>query len=136
MFVKPAYLIVFAALTLPACASIIDSKHQDVAVAATYQGQTVPDSQCSLQNDEGNWQLTAPNSVVVRKSYDDMTVSCQRDGYPTGTVTLVSKANMPVWGNIVFGGIIGYIVDRSTGAGFDYPKNVTVALGETSKLKN
>ena len=74
--------------------------------------------------------------MVVRKSYDDMTVSCQRDGYPTGTVTLVSKANMPVWGNILFGGIIGYVVDRSTGAGFDYPENVNVALGETSKLKN
>jgi hypothetical protein len=33
-----------------------------------------------------------------------------------------------VWGNILIGGGIGYIIDRNTGAGFDYPATVTVNL--------
>jgi hypothetical protein len=32
------------------------------------------------------------------------------------------------WGNILLGGGIGYIVDRNTGAGFDYPPTIIVAL--------
>ena len=32
------------------------------------------------------------------------------------------KAKSMAWGNIIFGGIIGIAVDRSTGAGCQYPQ--------------
>ena len=45
-----------------------------------------------------------------------------------GHETIVSKSNGAVWGNIILGGGIGYVVDRNTGAGFDYPNSITVML--------
>jgi len=45
-----------------------------------------------------------------------------------GHQTLVSKSNGAVWGNILLGGGIGYIVDRNTGAGFNYPATVQIML--------
>ena len=35
-----------------------------------------------------------------------------------------------VWGNVIFGGVIGYTVDRSLGAACHYPSGVTVTLEE------
>ena len=35
-----------------------------------------------------------------------------------------------VWGNVIFGGVIGYAVDRSSGAACHYPSSVTVTLEE------
>jgi len=57
-----------------------------------------------------------------------MAVDCQKDGGLVGKETVVSKSNGSVWGNIILGGGIGYIVDRNTGAGFDYPGTITVVL--------
>ena len=66
--------------------------------------------------------MTSPGSVTVNKSTGDMTVECKKEGNLAGQEMLVSKANGSVWGNILLGGGIGYIVDRNTGAGFDYQK--------------
>jgi len=55
-------------------------------------------------------------------------VDCNKDGNVVGNETLVSKSNGAVWGNIIAGGGIGYIVDRNAGAGFNYPDHISVAL--------
>jgi hypothetical protein len=44
----------------------------------------------------------------------------------------VSKAQGMLWANIIAGGGIGYVVDRNTGAGFDYPNSITVFLNRVS----
>lgn len=84
---------------------------------------------CTLTNDAGKWFVTTPGSVTVQKSTGDMAVDCTKDDLK-GRENLVSKSNGAVWGNIIAGGGIGYIVDRSTGAGFDYPNVVTVILNK------
>ena len=38
------------------------------------------------------------------------------DGYHPYELTLTKKSNGWVWGNIVFGGLIGLVVDASTGS--------------------
>lgn len=82
---------------------------------------------CTLTNDAGSWFLTSPGSVTVHKSTDDLAIDCKKDSY-VGNVIAVSKSNGAVWGNILLGGGIGYIIDRNTGAGFDYPPTIVVAL--------
>ncbi|GGD00242.1 hypothetical protein GCM10011396_54700 [Undibacterium terreum] len=56
-----------------------------------------------------------------------MSIDCKKDSL-AGNVAVVSKSNGAVWGNILIGGGIGYIIDRNTGAGFDYPPSVMVTL--------
>lgn len=113
--------------TLPGCASVVSSKTQPVSVQTMLDNKEVSGVTCTLQNDEGKWFVTTPGTTVVHKSTADMAVDCKTDS-AAGHETAVSKSNGPVWGNILLGGGIGYIVDRNTGAGFDYPTNITVIL--------
>ncbi len=126
---------VIVALFLAGCASITNSKFQPVSVDASYIGKEVSDAKCSLINDKGKWYVSTPGSVMVQKSYGDMTVTCKKNGIPTGIVGLQSSSNGGVWGNILAGGIIGYAVDSSSGAGFDYPTNINVEMGKNISLK-
>ena len=118
-----------AILALTGCASITGSKLQPVSVQTVLDGKEVSGVSCTFTNDAGKWFVTSPGSVTVQKSTADMTVDCEK-GELRGRENLVSKNNGAVWGNILAGGGIGYIVDRSTGAGFDYPNTVIVVLNK------
>lgn len=118
-----------AILTLSGCASITGSKLQPISVQSVSDGQEISGVGCTLTNDAGKWFVTTPGSVTVQKSTGDMAVDCVKDDL-RGSENLVSKSNGAVWGNIIAGGGIGYIVDRSTGAGFDYPNTVIVVVNK------
>lgn len=115
-------------LALTGCASVTGSKMQPVSVQTVHEGKEVAGASCTLTNDAGKWFVTTPGSVTVNKSTGDMTVECKKEVNLAGQEMVVSKANGSVWGNIIIGGGIGYIVDRNTGAGFDYPNSITVFL--------
>ena len=116
-------------LTLTGCASITGSKLQPISVQTVQDGKEVSGVGCILTNDAGKWFVSTPGSVTVQKSTGDMVVDCTKDDLK-GREVLVSKSNGAVWGNIIAGGGIGYIIDRNTGAGFDYPNIVTVVLNK------
>jgi hypothetical protein len=127
-------IIMLLPLFLCACASITGSKHQPVSVDTYYKGKQVSDAQCRLLNNKGTWFVNTPGSVMIQKSYGDLAVNCQKDKYPSGSMNLESSSNGGVWGNILAGGIIGYAVDASSGAGFDYPTMINVELGQSVSL--
>ena len=121
-------------LTVPlfvGCASITGSKLQPGSVQTVVDSKEVSGVGCTLTNDAGKWFVTSPGSVTVQKSTGDMTVECVKDEL-RGRETVVSKAQGMLWANIVAGGGIGYVVDRNTGAGFDYPNSITVFLNKVS----
>lgn len=121
-------LVCLAALLLGGCASITGTQTQPISVQATQGSQIVSGATCTLSNDAGKWYVRTPGSVAIKKSTADLLVECAKDGV-VGQQNVVSKANTNVWGNILVGGVIGYAIDRNSGAGFDYPDAVTVALG-------
>jgi uncharacterized protein YceK len=121
------------ALALSGCASIISEKTQPVSVQTIMDNKEVAGIGCVLQNDEGKWFITSPGSTVINKSTADMTVDCKNDK-TIGHDVVVSKSNGSVWGNILLGGGVGYIVDRNTGAGFDYPTVITVELKKIEEV--
>jgi len=109
------------------CASITGSKNQPVSLTAICEAQPVNGASCTLSNDKGQWFATTPGSVMIQKSGGDLAVSCKKEE-ASGGGTFVSKANGGIWGNLLAGGIIGYAIDASSGAGFDYPPNMTVIM--------
>ena len=119
--------VIIALLSMAGCASIAGEKLQPVSVQTIYDNSEVAGVGCTLTNDAGTWFLTSPGSITVHKSTGDMAVDCKK-GDMAGHQTLVSKSNGAVWGNILLGGGIGYIVDRNTGAGFNYPATVQIML--------
>lgn len=121
-------LAVASLVALTGCASIVGEKLQPVSVQTVQDNKEVAGVGCTLMNDAGTWFVTTPGSVTIHKSTGDLAVDCTKDGGVAGHETVVSKSNGAVWGNIIAGGGIGYIIDRNTGAGFDYPNIITVVL--------
>lgn len=121
--------IITLIISTSGCASITGSKLQPLSVQTIQDGKEVAGVGCVLTNDAGKWFVTTPGSVTVQKSTGDMAVDCSKEEL-RGHETLVSKSNGAVWGNIIAGGGIGYIIDRNTGAGFDYPNSITVILNK------
>ena len=120
-----------AAVLLTGCASISGTKVQPLSLTTVFNNQEVAGIGCTLSNDAGSWFITTPGSATVHKSTGDLVIDCKRD-LLAGTTTVVSKSNTAVWGNILIGGGIGYIIDRNTGAGFDYPNTVAIMLRQVS----
>ena len=100
---------------------------QPIAVQTVHDSKEIAGVACTLTNDAGSWSVMTPGSVTVYKSTGDLAIDCKKEEI-SGRQTLVSKSNGAVWGNIIAGGGIGYIVDRNTGAGFDYPATTMIAM--------
>lgn len=128
------FLAIASLLTMTGCASIAGEKLQPVTVQTTQDNKEVAGVGCTLMNDAGKWFVTSPGSVTIHKSTGDLAVDCSKDSNTAGHATLVSKSNGAVWGNVLIGGGIGYIIDRNTGAGFDYPSSITVVLHKIGEV--
>ncbi len=119
-----------AALTSAGCSTITQSESQSLALTATHEGKPASPV-CSLKNDKGSWDSKAPANVMVRKSNEDLEVTCKQDGLPDGLLKAISRAGGSMWGNIVFGGGIGAIIDHNKGTAYDYPDQLPVKMGES-----
>jgi hypothetical protein len=117
-------LIVLAAVALSACSSIVDDDTQMVNV-----NTDPPGAKCTLQNDEGRFVVgSTPGTVMIETSCDPLMIACEKEGYQTTTSSSEDKHKGIVWGNVIFGGIVGYAVDRYSGAACKYPNDVFVTL--------
>lgn len=113
------------------CASITGSEMQQLSLTATGQDAIALDgAKCKLQNDKGTWDATTPSFVNVRRSSEDLTVECKKDGFADGLLKAVSRAAGSMYGNIIFGGGIGAIIDHNKGTGYNYPDQLPVVMGK------
>lgn len=126
------FIVIFI---ITGCASVAGERMQPITVKTVYETEEVAGVGCTLTNNTGSWFLTTPASISVHKSTGDLAIDCKKEIY-VGNQTLISKSNGAVWGNILIGGGIGYIIDRNTGAGFDYPTTITVMLRKLTETKN
>lgn len=125
----PMVVVVTAALS-GGCASITGSELQSVTVITrTRGGLPVREASCTLNNDRGIWIVSTPGSVVVQRSAGDLSISCEKEGLPTGTGRAVSRANAGMFGNIIFGGAVGAVVDHGKGTAYDYPNLFQIEMG-------
>lgn len=122
-----AIALTVATSLLSGCASIVSGQNQSVSVATTVQGGPIVGAQCTLVNDKGQWFTATPGSVTVRRSYADLTITCQHSG-SVGAMQAKSMTKGMAFGNLLFGGVIGAGVDISTGAAYDYPDLITIAM--------
>lgn len=116
---------------LQACASITSEKTQLVRVdALDEQGEMVADAKCELKNDKGAYQIDSGKHAAINKSGENLNISCkseQRTDEASGAAILRAGAGM--FGNILFGGGIGAIIDHNRGTAYNYPEWVQVVFG-------
>ncbi len=121
-----------AVILATGCASITSSDMQQLALTTKGQdAKTIEGAKCKLQNDKGTWESLSPAFVNVRRSAEDLTVECKKDGYQDGLLKAVSRAAGGMFGNIIFGGGIGAVIDHTTGKGYNYPDALPVEMGKS-----
>lgn len=119
----------FIAVLSSGCASITGSKNQPVSVETISGGVPAPGAACKLSNDKGVWYVpVTPGSTFIQKAYGDLAVECMAKSGARGIGLFKSSSNTGVFGNIIFGGVVGFAIDASSGAGFDYPPTMTVDI--------
>jgi hypothetical protein len=119
-----------SAVGLSGCASITGSELQLISLQTFSQdGAPVAGADCKLSNDKGTWYAKSPASPAVARSSVDLNVNCEAAGQTPGAVRAVSRANAGMAGNIIFGGVIGVIIDHNRGTAYDYPDAIRVTFG-------
>jgi hypothetical protein len=117
-FIAPCGALV---LLLSGCASIIKGGTQDISISSSPSGATfeVKDNKNQLSTINGS----TPGTVTLKKgtgyfSSASYTITVSKEGYQPHVVTLSGSVNgWYLGGNLIFGGLIGYlVVDPLTGA--------------------
>jgi len=110
-----ALAVAFMILTT-GCASLVGDETQPISMDTP----KCPGASCRLTNSHGTYFVkSTPDTVVIHKDYDDLMVTCEKDGKSENSVHK-SSANGATYANIILGGGIGALVDGSSGAGYDY----------------
>lgn len=123
------FVLAFAMLS--GCASIVNDSSSPVRIE-TYSanGAEVKDMDCKLENDYGAQSFKTPGTVQVRRSSKDLQIVCSKAGEADAKGVAVSRANGGMFGNIIFGGGIGAIIDHNKGTAYTYPQWIRLVVGK------
>lgn len=117
------------ALFSSGCATIITQADQEVAI------RTDPDgAECKLVRDGTEIAVAGPTPSVIEvdNSYKSIELFCKRDGHFESRGMLTPGMQPLILGNILLGGIIGFVIDFATGAASAYPSATEITLVPTS----
>lgn len=121
-------VVLAVAYLLTGCATIICGSKQDVTFKSSPENAVV--------EVDGNYAGKTPQTVELERKKSHK-VTLKLDGYKEHTFTLERKFNAWYIGNIVFGGIIGIVVDPITGAMYKLkPEDITTETAGTRTVKN
>ena len=110
-------------LSLSACCTMRDGTTQNVDI------ETNAPAKYKIVNESGDVvsEGVAPTVVNLKRGDAPYTVTLKRsDTSPEAKGTINDNGNGWAWGNLLFGGIIGTIVDYSDGAAWDLDKTVNI----------
>lgn len=111
---------VASAVVMSGCASIMHGTHQDVGISSSPTGAAV-----TIDN-----MAPGKTPYVANLSRKDAhIVHLTMPGYAPADLTLTRKTSGWVWGNIVFGGLIGLAVDAISGGLYNLtPEQLSATL--------
>jgi hypothetical protein len=113
------------------CASITKDSNQPIKVETYSKDNTmVQGATCTAKNERGEWSAKTPGALVVHRSGQNLLVNCEKEGEGSGIATVISRANGGMFGNILFGGGIGAIIDHNKGTAYSYPDWIRVIMGD------
>jgi hypothetical protein len=112
-----------ASMSLSACASIVSDN-----TSTTYLDTDPEKARCELHGQDFKRVVETPNSISLPAKAAPLTISCSADGYKTASGNLDTEMDGWIFGNLIFGGIVGVVVDVARGAGQKFPPKMTVVL--------
>ena len=117
--------IVGLGLASSACATIISGTTQDLYVDSEPKGAS-----CTVDRQGAVVGMInpTPGKVNVPRHKDNIVVSCALDGYEQSNEVLASSFSGATFGNLLLGGIVGVVIDASSGANNKYPERIVVVM--------
>ena len=113
------------AIGLTGCSLIVQGTRESIDVRSIPPGVVAK---------SGERQTLTPGELKLRRNKEH-TITFEKEGLPAREATLKPKLSWWLLGNVVFGGLVGLIVDLATGAGFRLdPTNVEMDMA-TGSLK-
>lgn len=74
-------------------------------------------------------QYLSPAMVLVPRGKGNFTLHVEKEGYQSVDIPLKESIDGWVWGNILFGGIVGLVIDFASGRAYDIdPEEVNAPL--------
>lgn len=118
----------FAAPFLTGCATITTGTDQRVEILTDPEGAA-----CSFtRNGESIGEVNpTPGHLTVSKANADILVNCSKEGYFENAGKVGSKFQAMTFGNILFGGLIGVIIDVASGATTEYEPRIKITMVPT-----
>jgi hypothetical protein len=109
------------------CATIVNGSNVDVTLATKPPGATATIN--------GQTYITSNQVTVPIRRGKEGTIHIEKEGYESQDVRLNRQLGGWVWGNILFGGLIGFGIDliSEKGYGID-PNEVNVTLNPATKI--
>lgn len=118
-----------ALAALSGCASMTESTLQTLELHTIENHREIAGVGCVLSNQAGRWFVRSPGRVSVQRSAGALSIDCRKDGAAIGYDSVASRfGTASLVGNVVLSAGLGYLVDRRTGAGFDYPATLIVIM--------
>ncbi len=113
------------------CASIASGTSQTLSFDSNPQG-----ADCTLKREElVIGRVKTPSTVEVKKTKHDIQVTCSKDGYHDTSNVIDSEIEGATFGNLILGGVVGWVIDSSTGADNHYDEHLTVTLFPVGDVK-
>jgi hypothetical protein len=124
MILRKLAVVAVLAVATSGCASIVKGSSETLTI------NTVPatGAVCTLVNGRGTWRVHAPGRIRVKRSDEDMGVTCRAQGYADASGTISSDFQTWALGNVLVGGLVGLAVDWSTGAINDYERHFELPM--------
>ncbi len=72
--------------------------------------------------------ITTPADVFLQPKYDPINISCEKEGFKRSSDVVDTTLVDAVYGNILFGGLIGVAIDHSSGQNRKYPSLIKIFL--------
>ncbi len=117
---KVVILTMSLAVLVWSCATIMHGTSQKIGISSSPSGAKV-----IIDNTDFG---TTPTFAKLKRG-DEHIVKISLEGYQTAELTITKSVSGWVWGNIVFGGLIGLAVDAISGGLYDLsPEQLNVEL--------
>jgi hypothetical protein len=88
---------------------MVSGSHQTLRITSNPQGATVTAN-------PGKYRTTTPGELQLPRKEAPFKIRCEKDGYLPATATVTYDTNPVIYGNLIFGGIVGALIDVSSGA--------------------
>ena len=114
-------------LFLSGCASILDSRTQEISVETD-----PPGASCKLLRSGSiiNQIASTPAQITVRKSTYDIVIVCDKEGYQQASYINEADISSESVASSLIGGGLGWAIDSTTGRANQYDSKVMIKMAE------